>query len=117
MKENGLTIYIGGRNGSAIGQAAPLELPSSATPLSEGGSSPEAAVTGVATGASVSASAGGNHADPSIARSYWVQAAPSGRPFSSRSKLPSLPPRLSIAWTSVASRVQGVTGLPFSYVP
>ena len=37
--------------------------------------------------------------------------------FSSRSKLPSLPPRLSIACTSVASRVHGTTGLPCSSEP
>ena len=70
-----------------------------------------------ASGTSLSPFAAGNHADPSIARSYCVQVAPSCRAFWRRSKLPSFPPRLSIACTIVASRVRGVTGLPFSWVP
>ena len=42
---------------------------------------------------------------------------PSGSSRSIRSKLPSVPPRLSIACTSVASRVAGTTGEPFSSLP
>ena len=42
---------------------------------------------------------------------------PGASSFSRRSKLPSRPPRLSIMCTSVASRVQGTTGLPCSSVP
>ena len=74
-------------------------------------------MSGSAAGASgtvPSPFAAGNHAEPSIARSYCVHVSPSCSPFSRRSKLPSLPPRLSIACTIVASRVRGVTGLPFS---
>ena len=50
-------------------------------------------------------------------RSKRDQASPSGSSRSIRSKLPSVPPRLSIAWTSVASRVAGTTGEPFSSLP
>ena len=50
-------------------------------------------------------------------RSKSDQLAPSARLFSIRSKLPRLPPRLSMKCTSVASRVHGTTGLPCSSLP
>ena len=50
-------------------------------------------------------------------RSKPDQRSPSASAFSRRSKLPSLPPRLSTMCTSVASRVHGTTGLPCSSCP
>ena len=50
-------------------------------------------------------------------RSKRDQLSPSASSFSRRSKLPSLPPRLSIEWTRVASRVAGTTGEPCSSCP
>src|SRR5207248_7390837 len=57
------------------------------------------------------------YAGPARARSNCDQRSPPARPLSSRSKLPSRPPRLSIMCTSVASRVHGTTGLPCSSCP
>ena len=57
------------------------------------------------------------YAAESMPRSKRDQDSPSGSSRSIRSKLPSLPPRLSIVWTSVASRVAGTTGEPFSSLP
>ena len=62
-------------------------------------------------------SARANHAPPPSTRSQPDQLEPSGSSFSSRSKEPSLPPRLSIMCTSVASRVHGTTGEPCSSWP